>query len=141
MNKNDKLDVDFKSLKYNSDWKAVYKKYQDNIAVFSELIEDMVGKYKFTKIEARDILLSELVLCHYSRNKRKLLSENNRIKWLFIYIGVILGIFLNSIISLFFFKKKIKKDVIFEEFFPEKGWSVRFYRYISQLMKIGRAHV
>ena len=41
MNKNDKLDVDFKSLKYNSDWKAVYKKYQDNIAVFSELIEDM----------------------------------------------------------------------------------------------------
>ena len=134
MNKNDKLDVDFKSLKYNSDWKAVYKKYQDNIAVFSELIEDMVGKYKLTKIEARDVLLSELVSCHYSRKQRKLLSENNRIKWLLLYISVMLGIFLNGIISLLFFKKKIVKDVLFEEMFSEKGWSFRFYRYINHLM-------
>jgi len=134
VNKNDKLDVDFKSLKYNSDWKAVYKKYQDNIAVFSELIEDMVGKYKLTKIEARDVLLSELVSCHYSRKQRKLLSENNRIKWLLLYISVMLGIFLNGIISLLFFKKKIVKDVLFEEMFSEKGWSFRFYRYINHLM-------
>ena len=126
--------LDFKSLENNDDWKAVRKLYQDNLSVFSVLIEDMIVKYGLTEIEARDIFLSELISCHYKRKQRILLSDGNKIKWLFIYIVTILGLLLNGLVSVFILKRHIKRNIIFEEMFSVKGWSLRFYRYIPPLM-------
>ena len=134
MKLDDDLYIDSVSLKNNSDWKKIYSIYLNHIEIFSELIENIMIKYKMTKIQARDAILYELMSCHYQKAHRKKLFEKNRFKWLLIHISTILAVFFNSLISLFIFRKKIKKDVLFEEMFSKNGWTLRFYRYINKLL-------
>ncbi|MFA6192490.1 MAG: hypothetical protein WC665_09070 [Sulfurimonas sp.] len=132
MRENDDLYVNFTSLNNNEDWTDTYNLYKKNIEVFSKVIEKIMNNYKITKIQARDTVLYELMSSNYGKNHKRLLHSKERFKWLIIYLTAIVGISLNSLLSIFIVHKKIKKDVLFEEMFAKGGWNVRFYGYITK---------
>ncbi|MDQ1327636.1 MAG: hypothetical protein QG641_919, partial [Candidatus Poribacteria bacterium] len=77
------LNVDFESLNGNRDWLEVYALYQENIEIFSEIIEQTMHRYDMTKIQARDAVLYELMSANYERYHRESLHSRNRVKWSF----------------------------------------------------------
>ncbi|MDQ1341086.1 MAG: hypothetical protein QG567_2244 [Campylobacterota bacterium] len=128
------LNVDFESLNGNRDWLEVYALYQENIEIFSEIIEQTMHRYDMTKIQARDAVLYELMSANYERYHRESLHSRNRVKWSFVYIATFSGLFLSGLLSLFVIQRKLKFNLLFEEMFAKDGWNKRFYRYITQIL-------
>jgi len=129
------LYIEFNSLKDNKDWQTVYRLYRESIESLSSLIHIVSLKNSISTTQARDIVLFEMMSSYYQRGHREKLSNRNRLKWSLIYILAMCMIFLNGLISLLVPRKSIKRDVIFEEMFSVKGWSLRFYRYIVDIFK------
>jgi len=132
--KNDNLYKNFNTLKDNEDWNNSYKIYNENIDIFSVVIDRLVHKYNLTFIEARDSILYEIFSINYTRINRKRFFSFNKVKWFFIYIFTLLTVLMSGIVDFFLSlgQKKISRDILYEEMWSQKSWYSRFYKYIDR---------
>ena len=135
--KNDNI---YDSLKNNEDWNNSYKIYENNMDIFSIIINRLIQKYQFSYIEARDSVIYEIFSINYTRINRKRFFSFSRIEWFFIYIFTLLGMLSSGVVDflLSLGQKKITKDILYEEMWSQKSWYSRFYKYIDAKIDISK---
>ena len=99
--KNDNIYDSFDSLKDNEDWNNSYKIYENNMDIFSIIINRLIQKYQFSYIEARDSVIYEIFSINYTRINRKRFFSFNKTKWFFIYIFTLFGMFFSGVVDFF----------------------------------------
>ena len=131
------IQKDFNSFKNILEWDDTYKIFMDNKKSISMISKYCAKKYNFTEEDMQNSFLYEIMSFQYSEKKLNIFFSKNYLKYLLIYIFVmlVLLLYLPFLFIINLFRKKQKFDVLYEEMWDKRSWYSRYYIFIDNKLK------